>query len=503
MALERRKPWKSFVLVLAAVLVLFPAAAGQAKTILVNQTDPAPEAYPWCCQSITEALSLAEAGDTIVLAPGVYDSTAEQFPLVVSIPLTITSQGGPDKTRIVCPSLATVFQVEAPGVEISGLTIEHAGKGLVVTGSGFRLLGNRIELSTKDTRLGSTGLWLAGGWGAELRQNEFVGCGVGLAGRPLSGESAGKAVYTGLFEVGSDVELFKSHIIMDNLVNGKPLLFAVGLEDGTISGAYGQIILVDCRDLQLFALEIAAASIGLHVLHSNGITVTDSHFSGNSVFGACFAYCQDCCIERVSFQDCNHGLDFRSSHQSRVWQGEVIACGQGVFLVLSNHNQFEALTVAENGVGFFASGSENNLFGANLLEDNDVGFYFQNAPQNLLVENTILRSGQSGVRLHGENRGTILQRNRFSVNRSAVLLLGVLEGKILANYIEESVLTGVFLEDVEDCTIEGNLLVSNSVGIKLGEKCEGVRIAANSFSGNEQDFVNVELETLGSNWFGP
>ena len=485
---------------LGVALILLVVAPGEAKTITVEPTCQPLERGHLVCRSITEALGLAEEGDTILLSPGVYDADLEEFPLVISIPLTITSAAGPLATRVLGPPLATVFEVRASGVEISGITIVHSGRGLVVTGDDFRFRGNRVELHTGEYKLGFAGMWVAGGRRAEITGNEFLRCGLCLAGKPVSAGSAGVAVYTGLFEVGADADLFQTHMIEDNWVNRKRLLFAVGLHDEEIAGGdYGQIILVGCENLSLSDLTISEASIGLHVLHSRNITVTDCSFSRHSIFGACFAYSLDCRIEDTAFDDCNHGLDFRSADHNRASRCVVTNCGQGVFLSLSSFNYYEGLSVLDNGVGIFAYGSEENIFTSSHVAYNDVGIYFQNAPKNLLLDNIITANRQSGLRFHGANAGTVVQRNRFIANRTAIVFLGVREARISENYVGQSVLTGIFLQDVQDTAIAGNLLLHNGVGIKLGEGCENISVSSNSFSGNEQHVVNVSVGAMYDN----
>ena len=74
-----------------------------------------------------------------------------------------------------------------------------------------------------EYRVTSCGIWLVGAKNARLTGNRFIGCGVCLAGPPITESSFGKPVLTGLYEVGYDIEFFTTHLMENNLVNGRPL----------------------------------------------------------------------------------------------------------------------------------------------------------------------------------------------------------------------------------------------------------------------------------------
>ena len=67
-----------------------------------------------------------------------------------------------------------------------------------------------------------------------LRRCAFTGCGVSLAGPPLSESSRGKPALTGLFEVGEETAYFTSHTIEDCTVNGKTLFYAASQDSVTV-----------------------------------------------------------------------------------------------------------------------------------------------------------------------------------------------------------------------------------------------------------------------------
>jgi len=103
------------------------------RTIVVHPTDPQAEAA-----SLTQALALATAGDTVLVGPGVYSPTrsGEHWPL--KIPAHVTVLGASKEACIIdgegqfAPSFSPIRTdlsiVElADGVWVSGLTITNGG----------------------------------------------------------------------------------------------------------------------------------------------------------------------------------------------------------------------------------------------------------------------------------------------------------------------------------------------------------------------------------------
>ncbi len=79
---------------------------------------------PW--KTITHALTQVSAteGDTLVVAPGLYDNTnnGETFPLVIDVSLTLMSSGGAGVTTIDAEGGSDVIQIVTTGKEyVSGV----------------------------------------------------------------------------------------------------------------------------------------------------------------------------------------------------------------------------------------------------------------------------------------------------------------------------------------------------------------------------------------------
>jgi hypothetical protein len=126
-----------------------------------------------CSKTIQGAITLAAAGDSIVIAPGVYTESAG---IVVPIDKSGLRISGP-QTAILDPSsrvgsTANTLRVDAANVSVTGLTFRNSGKSaIVVSGAGFRLSASRITA----TQASCVSL-LSGAEDATLRSNTIERC---------------------------------------------------------------------------------------------------------------------------------------------------------------------------------------------------------------------------------------------------------------------------------------------------------------------------------------
>lgn len=145
------------------------------RTIVVHPTDPQAEAA-----SLTQALALATAGDTVLVGPGVYSPTrsGEQFPL--KIPAHVAVLGASKEACIIDgegqftpsfhPIRTDMSVVElADGVWVSGLTITNSG------GHGIGApVGTTVQVSNCIlSQHGDHGLYLCGVTEAVVTGCEF------------------------------------------------------------------------------------------------------------------------------------------------------------------------------------------------------------------------------------------------------------------------------------------------------------------------------------------
>ncbi|GAB4279770.1 MAG: hypothetical protein Kow0056_13380 [Coriobacteriia bacterium] len=202
---------KSLALVLALALaaLLLPVAASATGSgsgdeyyvDVVNGSDTTGDGSagnPW--QSITLAMSQPEvdAGDTIWVKPGTYDTSTETFPIEVKPGVMLRSTGGAESTVLDAEGSERVLQITAPadgswedtwvkGFTITGGHTTGSGAGIFITSEGTteptagwpKIMHNRI-VSNSTTSTGSGGgIYVMGypdGWVSPyIYDNVFMG----------------------------------------------------------------------------------------------------------------------------------------------------------------------------------------------------------------------------------------------------------------------------------------------------------------------------------------
>ncbi|MDD3494262.1 MAG: NosD domain-containing protein, partial [Candidatus Thermoplasmatota archaeon] len=399
-----------FVSVVAALL---PSVLGLGRTVLYvdpgSITEDTRATPPSSFRRLCDALAVAESEDTILLHPGRYDAAVERFPLQIEKAVTICSTGGPDETVFIGPPREAVFEVTAPGVEIRGIGIEHMGTGITVLADDVVITGNRIELLSSASNVGTCGVWLAGARRARVTENAFVNCGLALAGPRVGAADSDQPALTGLFEVGHDPEWFTTHVITGNTVNGRPLMYRVGAM-GCLSGAgAGQVIIAGCSGVTISGLDISCASIGLQIAHCTEVRILDCNFHGNSLFGLYVAYSDGCSVMNVSATGNNHGLDVRASSGTELCSSIADGNEQGVFLSYTQGTLLFDGSVCDNGVGVFLGNCSSCALHGNSISANRLGIQAQHSEGLWIIRNQVTGNELSGIRLSpGSDRSTIL-----------------------------------------------------------------------------------------------
>lgn len=453
---------------------------------------------------LTDALAMSRDGDVIVLNPARYDTTIERFPIVVDKAVTIRSAEGAEETIVVGVPATDVFRILAPGTEISGLTVEHTRSGFVIEADDVSIEGNRIALSASGFRLGTCGVWLAGACRARIVGNEFVGCGVCLAG-PRASESTGKRiVLTGLFEVGEDPRWFASHSIQDNVVNGRPLIYAVDLKNSELPEDAGQILIASCTNLTVRGAQIAGASVGIQVAHSTGVDVLQCDLRDNGLFGLYLAYSSGCRVSDLVCVANNHGVDIRASRGNEVHDAFVQANEQGIFLAGGLANLTATSTVTENGIGMYLGDSGWNTILDSKITDNHLGIYTRGAESTWIVGNHLAGNEQSGIRLSKASDCSVIERNVVAGNQTGILVLDSAHVGVRGNEIAKSEITGLYVSGATLASVSCNLFLENGVDIRIEKGTRDTILHTNAFPGNGPAIRNEGTEVVDArdNWWG-
>ncbi len=468
----RRISW--LVLLLGLLALAVPAQAAQLRV--------GGEEY----ESLTLAVAAANPGDTLVLAPGVYDGQRETFPIVLDKALTLVGedgavvQGGP---------FETVFEVCADGVVMQNLDVRLLRWGILCTADEMTLEQCRFTLYDDTYRVSSCGVWLAGAYDCTVKDCAFTGCGLSIAGPPLTERSAQMPILTGLFEVGEDVRLFTSHCIENNTINDRPLYYIIGEKDVTVPEDAGGLIAADCENLTISNVHVADSSMGLEAVHCKNVQVVDSTADRCGLFGIYLAYLDGGVMKRVQVTQTNHGLDLRNVHRLALSDCATLDCEQGVFYSWAYDCVTRNCDIVGCGNGFFAASGEHNLLMNSRIADNENGIHLQHDQQLTILNNDITGNTVVGVRLY--DSGPICADNRLHDNWVGIIVASGEHIAIADNAFENNASAGLYVHELSDARITGNTFGGETrAHIEADGAVEGCMLIDNVFEGEETLILN-------------
>jgi len=453
--------------------------------------------------SLTAAVAAASQGDHIVLSPGRYEAPAEQFPIVVDKTIEICSAEGNSETILSGPPTKAVLEIKAAGARIEGLTIEFRRYGLVVLADRVHIRRNLLLLAAPEYRQTSCGIWLAGAREAQIMDNEFINCGLAIAGPPVSDRSKGLPVLTGLFEVGEDSDFFTTHSIEHNLVNAKPLSYLVGAEGVDVPEDAGQVILADCHDMVLDGLDVSWTSIGVKVAYCTGIQITDVTASNCGLFGIYLCYANECRIAGVTCNEDTHGLDLRAAKGNVVRDCTATACGQGIFLSWSSGNSLVKCSAQGNGIGILIASGESNQIASSRIIENELGINVEDEQSLLLTENVISGNTTTGMRFR--NTDCAIYGNSFLENWVGLIAINSDEIIISNNEFSTNAQCGLHIHDLDRITLTLNRFTDNANNhLEAAGTLTNSLITQNSFTGTQGMILNDMANSLdlSLNWWG-
>lgn len=408
---------------------------------------------------ITRALALCADGDVIELETGVYTEETETFPLTVTKAVTLRAADGALPV-IDAPAFQAAFRIEAGGVTLSRLDIRFRRTGIYALGDDMCVEECRISLADEAWRTSSCGMWCGGIYGMTVRDCEFVGCGISLAGPPISQSSEGKPVLTGLFEVGEDVAYFTSHTIQNCTVNGKPLYYAVSQADVSVPEGAGQIICCDCDKVSVANADVSDGSMGMVLVYNRRVELENCRADRCGVFGIYVAKCDSGVLTACSAAQTNHGLDIRASKQMLLTSCTAQDCDQGLFFSLVQDSAMIGCDVTGTGQGYFMAGGQGNLLQGCTAANCENGFNLQKEGHVLMTGCTALRCTVCGVRL--DATPAAFTNNTLRDNWVAVMAYGGVSFDVAENLFQGSQSCGLYLRDIGFSRFAGNVFAGDS-----------------------------------------
>ncbi|MHA2139400.1 MAG: right-handed parallel beta-helix repeat-containing protein, partial [Candidatus Hodarchaeales archaeon] len=188
-------------------------------------------------------------------------------------------------------------------IEIDNNTIKNCTYGIFLTGSNFSnithnsLINNEQGLKLENSNINEiyankilnnseSSLSLRYSLDNTISYNNITGGGTGIS---LYGSSSNRISNNNLISQGLSLEgwdrfHFVQADVSNNTVNGKPLIYWEDAVGDTIPEA-GQIILIDCNDLQITDQNLSHASVGVFMYSCSNISIVNNQISHNNMYG--------------------------------------------------------------------------------------------------------------------------------------------------------------------------------------------------------------------------
>jgi len=307
-------------------------------------------------------------------------------------------------------------------VERDNIVVDGAGYTVQGTGSGTGMtLSGRSNITIKNANIKSFsgGIYLYSssnnsisgntitnnGWtGIDLydsSNNSIVGNtitnnadGIYLRSSSYNRISGNLFVNDGLVVVDS-----YGNVVVDNLVNGKPLVYFEGMSHVNVVEA-GQVILVNCEYIRVENLSLSYTTVGLQLLRTestiiSGNTITNNGWTGIDLYDSS----NNSIVGNTITNNEWHGIMLSSSSYNSIsantitdngyGTGEYV--GSGIWLGSSSYNSISANTITDNKCGIWLGGSSsNNSISGNTITVNVYGILLlDSCNNNGISENTI------------------------------------------------------------------------------------------------------------------
>jgi len=400
--------------------IVFPLVSGE-NTVSLN-TIIVPDDY----STIQKAISNANSGDTIYVRAGTYYEN-----LIVDKSVTLEGENR-DTTIIDGGGNGDVIRVAADYITITGFTITNSGNNKI-TRTGVKLWASYANISGNIISYNFAGIWGQETKSNIICDNIFIEDGVQFEGTLKS-----------CFD----------HVIVNNTVNGKPLLYYKDKDDFTVPSDCGQILLFNCDNVLISDISI-----------------------DHTDWGVLLAWCDECTIQNLNISNNN---------------------GDGIVLINSNNNIVKDNNLLSNNmIGITSSLSSYNLIKDNTITgDTWVGISLtvsdncQVLDNNIVLDYTIRNSDYpcTGIWLYA-----YCYENRIISNIISSCDNGISISSSNSNIFEKNYITGCHVFNTFSQLIDNNYLISaeDEIGTIIPIKTRGIGIFLEDAIANEFRFNNV------------
>jgi len=239
---------------------------------------------------------------------------------------------------------------------------------------------------------------------------------------------------------GNTLHVYDSYqnSVVDNTVNGKPLVYLEGVVEYTVGDA-GQVVLVNSDSIRVENLNLSRTSIGVQLWET-----TNSIIDGNNIVNN------------------GYGIWLDSSSNNSINGNNITANNWGgIQLHDSSNNVVSENNITNNRDGIvLSSSSSNSISGNNVTANNDDGIALGSSSSNSISGNNIANN-EYGVALYESSYNSI-SMNKITTNERGIHIQESSSNMVSGNNITANSEAGTWLHRSSDNSIYHNNFIDNS-----------------------------------------
>jgi len=445
------------------LMLLLTIVSSLASVIRPVEVEHAIIIVPDDYSTIQEAINAANSGDTIFVRAGMYYEH-----VVVNKAVSLIGESR-EKTIIDGNGTGTILTVEASNLIIEGFTIRNGEHGIeICSSSNNSISGNNIANNDYGILL-TSGPWettyssnnsifennITNSWhGIQLiyssnnsiSRNNIINSWHGIW---LHHSSNNRISANTFFNAGLYVSDSYGNVVLDNLVNGKPLVYLENVSNLVVGDA-GQVILVNCRTISVEGLNLSNTTVGIQLWNTNNTKISENNITTNN----------------------HYGIEICSSSNNSISRNNIVNNWCGIGVRSSSNNSISGNNIANNGYdGIWLGKSSNNTIIRNAFVSD--GLTVWHSYFNFVKNNTV--NGKPLVYLENAEN--------YSVDDTGQVILVRCENIRVENLNVSKTDIGVQLFETENSVIYGNNITENGEGIRLHSSSNNT-IVGNNIANN-------------------
>ena len=207
------------------------------------------------------------------------------------------------------------------------------------------------------------------------------------------------------------------NIVLDNVINGKPLVYLEHEDSIAVEHDAGQILIVNCTNIIVRHVHLENIPTAILLVDSNNCRILDNTIFNTSNSGICIANSHTTLILGNTILNSSMGI-YLSSAWDNVITTNIIKnnTNTGIYLgQYSINNNIEQNILSDNEMGLSLQWSSLNTIKRNRISNNDIGIYLSHGSFDNRVTKNTLSNNDRAIIIHNA-AFTMIANNNFEDN---------------------------------------------------------------------------------------